>query len=495
MQISNNFSYNLGIQTSQNKNNNNINNIKLVYGKDNIYFQKQSSSPSFQGNPINAFKSYMQYQRAKRIVATVSKDVYSRPNSEKFLFRNLSMEVIEGLQYGIDVFKGLSMKDIQYLSENLHVIAVKRGCNNMCSHCYADAKPSNREMSWEDFTSITNGFKKLRERLCGFPLFGENLPVGSDSMINKTTELFYDADCMAISVKDKKGKVHDFRDLVTELYNGLGRRSAFDTSGWSPENTAMQKRAEEYVEYFSKPENMDKLNQFNLSFNVFSATNVAAVKAYRAGDIERARRLQDKFSDKIANSIFTFTPFLKEKKFNIMQRSFGVFLDDSAVGFDICAMFSYSKLVKEKVQKLYEKDLNGTQKYIKSKADIEKYMKLLSKKLEKVDTSLNSSGRMKEFMKSFGIKAEMQDHTETTKIMYEDLKNNGRYHRIIAEKLIDADGRVYHMDYARFFPTEIQLNLKNKTAAPRLANLREDCPISSDIINRPEYRKTIDDFI
>ena len=51
------------------------------------------------------------------------------------------------------------------------------------------------------------------------------------------------------------------------------------------------------------------------------------------------------------------------------------------------------------------------------------------------------------------------------------------------------------MDYARFFPTEIQLNLKNKEAAPKLANLREDCLITNEMINRAEARYTLDDVI
>lgn len=485
MKINNNYSYNLNMNTLQNNPK-----IRFVYEDDR--FEKETTS--FKGNPITTLKDYMRYKRVQKIVAASAKEVYSRPNGNEFQFRNLSMEVIEGLQYGIDIFKGLSMKDIQYLSENLHVIAVKRGCNNMCGYCYADAKPSNREMSWEDFTSITQGFKKLRERLCGFPLFGENMHKDSDNFIYKTTELFYDSDCMNLAIKDKKGQIHDFRDLVTELYEGLGRPSAFDTSGWAPENKMMQKRAEEYVEYFSQPENMEKLRQFNLSFNVFNASNVAAVKALRSGDVERAKRLQDKFTDRIANAIFTFTPLLKEEKFNIMQRAFG-FEAVNAEGFNIEAMFALIQQVIEKVSNLYVSDLNGEQKYIKSQQDLEQNIKILIQKMNKISPALNSSGRMREFMNSFGIKAPMQDHTESTKVMYRDLQTHGRYHRFLAHKLIDADGRVYHMDYARFFPTEIQLNLKNKSATPPLANLREDCPITDEMINRVETRYSLDDFI
>lgn len=452
------------------------------------------NAPAFQANPISAAKDYFRYLKVRNFVQGLANYVKDHPNREKLYFRHVSMEALEGLQYGIKVFKGLSMKDIQYLSENLHVIAVKRGCNNMCGYCYADAKPSKREMSWEDFTSLTQGFKTLKSRLCGFPLFGENR-LRDEDVIYKTTELFYDSDCMALAIKDKKGKEHDFRDMVTELYEGLGRRSCFDTSGWISENKIMQKRAEEYAEYFAKPENMDKLNAFNVSFNVFNASNVAAVKAFRTGDSERGKRLQDKFVDRMANVFFTFTPLLNNDKFHVLQRSFGYVSNGSAEGFDFAAMMTYRNRVIKRVKKLYEQDFKGEQKYIKSQSDIEKNIKLLEKKLESIDTGLNSSGRMLEFMRSFGIKVPMQDHTETTKIMEEDLKANGRYHRYLAHKLIDADGRVYHMDYARFFPTEIQLNFSDKSPTPKLANIRDDFVVTKDIINRPEERRPLNDFI
>ena len=172
-----------------------------------------------------------------------------------------------------------------------------------------------------------------------------------------------------------------------------------------------------------------------------------------------------------------------------MQRCFGL-KSQNAEGFDFNTMVALNRRVYDKVKKLYEADLNGAQRYIKTQEDLKENLQILSKKLERIDTGLNSSGRMLEFMKSFGIKAPMQDHTESTKIMYEDIKTNGRYHRYLAHKLIDTDGRVYHMDYARFFPTEIQLNIENKTPTPPLANLRKDCVISKEMINQAENRYT-----
>lgn len=447
---------------------------------------KTPASPAFTGNPLKPLNDYVKFLKVKSYVSAVTKELDRLPENQMPIFRNLSMEYMEGLQYGIKVFKGLSMKDIQYLSENLHVIAVKRGCKNMCGYCYADAKPSKREMSWEDFKLITDGFKTLRKRLGNLPLFGENMTKGEDTLIYKSTELFYDSDCMDIAVKDKKGRLHDFIDLTNELHGSLGRKTVFDTSGWNPDNKKLQERAEKYAQYFAKPENMDKLNAFNLSFNCFNASYVAGVKALKAGNKDVYLRLKDKFTDRIANAIFTFTPLLKNEKFNILIRSFGL-TARNADGFDIAAMFNLIENVTKKLEKLYQNDLNGSQKYIKSADDIKFYLTLASEKMDKIDTALNSSGRMQDFMKQFNIKAPMQDHTETSKIMFEDLQQNGRYHKYLAMKLIDTDGRVYHMDYARFFPTEIQLNIKDKSATPKLANLRKQFAITKDLINRKEY--------
>ena len=442
--------------------------------------------PAFTGNPLKPLSDYVKFLKVKSYVSAVTKELDRLPENQMPIFRNLSMEYMEGLQYGIKVFKGLSMKDIQYLSENLHVIAVKRGCKNMCGYCYADAKPSKREMSWEDFKLITDGFKTLRKRLGNLPLFGENMTKGEDTLIYKSTELFYDSDCMDIAVKDKKGRLHDFIDLTNELHGSLGRKTVFDTSGWNPDNKKLQERAEKYAQYFAKPENMDKLNAFNLSFNCFNASYIAGVKALKSGDSEKYLRLKDKFTGRIANALFTFTPLAKNEKFNVMTRCFG-FDARNAKYFDIPAMVWLRENVLENLEYLYSADLNGAQKYVKNEKDIKSFTNLMADKMNGFDCSLNSSGRMKQFMKDFNIKAPMQDHTETSKIMFEDLQQNGRYHKYLAMKLIDTDGRVYHMDYARFFPTEIQLNIKDKSATPKLANLRKQFAITKDLINRKEY--------
>ena len=350
------------------------------------------------------------------------------------------------------------------------------------------SEPQKREMSWEDFTAITQGYKTLRKRFHGLDIFGKNNPVSQSHPIYRTTELFYDADCMDLDIKDKNGNVYDFIDLSDELYNSLGRHTVFDTSGWMKNIPRMQERAEKYVEHFSKPENIDKLSAFNLSFNVFNASYVASRRALAQKDYAKAKRLKSKYTDNIANALFTFTPLVNHPKFNILMRSFGSNAK-KANDFNMVAMSDLRKDVLAKLQDLYFADLNGEQKYIKDLNSLQETMGYVSRKMSAIDTGLNSSGRMKSFMEDFGISAPMQDHRETTKLAEEELEKLGRYHRHIMHRLIDADGKVYHMDYARFFPTEIQLNIPNKDKpAPRLANMVDDFVVTKEILNRPEVQ-------
>lgn len=450
------------------------------------YIQSDPAPVSFSGNPLKEFKHIAEYLHAQSAVKKLKNYIERTNQQDSFWLRNYSMEYIEGLQYGIKVFKGLTMKEIQYLSENLHVIAVKRGCKNMCAHCYADAKPQNREMSWEDFTTITRGFKTLRKRFQGLDIYGQNNPVTRKDIIDQTTELFYDADCMDLAIKDKKGRVYDFTELSTELYESLGRRTAFDTSGWNRNNTKMQQRAEKYAEYFSAPQNMEKLNAFNLSINVFNASYVASRKAFKNGDFDKAKRLRERYVDNMANTIFTFTPLIENPKFHILIRSFDS-KAQNAGGFTTKNLRNLAEDIIERVGELYNKDLNGSRKYIKSQDMMDEKMVNLLLKINHLDTSLNSSGRMKKFMEEFGIKAPLLEYDATMKEVIRNLKEDGRYHKYIMERLIDTDGKVYHMNYARFIPTEIQLNIPQKNIpSPKLANMQEDFVITKELINRPE---------
>lgn len=234
---------------------------------------------------------------------------------------------------------------------------------------------------------------------------------------------------------------------------------------------------------------MEKLSAFNVSFNVFNASYIASVKALKKGDIQKAKDLRERFVNNMANTLFTFTPLVENPKFDILVRTFG-FNSKNSKYFDISAMYSLIDEVLKKVEIFYKSDLNGPQKYIKTSSDYEKKLNCLKNKLSKIDTGLNSSGRMKSFMKEFGIiDKNMLQYDDSVKNLAEDIQQRGRFHRYITHRLIDTDGKVYHMTYASFFPTEIQLNITGKDKpAPALANLYKDFLIERKLINSPEEK-------
>ena len=151
-----------------------------------------------------------------------------------FDLQDYDMEKIEGIQRGIPVFDGLTMSEIAFMFEDLHAIAVKRGCSNQCLHCYADAKPAGKDhdgyitrMPFEDFVELTSGIKTLRTRIGQSPIKYNG---------QSYTDLFYDADGMEISLFDKNGVEHDFTELNDILYDATKSKAVFDTAGWNPNN-------------------------------------------------------------------------------------------------------------------------------------------------------------------------------------------------------------------------------------------------------------------
>ena len=139
--------------------------------------------------------------------------------------------------------------------------------------------------------------------------------------------------------------------------------------------------------------------------------------------------------------------------------------------------------------------MGNSQKYIKNPENIKKYMDLAAEKMKLIDTSLNSSGRMKQFMKEFDIEEKLLDLSESDLAIFLDIERRGRFHNIAAHKFIDADGRVYYMNYSMFFPTEIRFHIKDKTPTLPLANLKNRCLVTREIINREEIPGKLSDYI
>lgn len=174
---------------------------------------------------------------------------------------------LEGIQKGIKVFENLTMQQINFLARSLSEIALQRGCNNMCSHCYAEAMPPSyqkaenkiNKIDFEDFENLCNGFKELNKRL-GFNII--------ESYPENYITLFHDSDASMIFLQDKQGKTYDYLDLAKMLNDVADKLIIFDTTGWNLQDKKTQKRMEKLVKKAINTDEYDFVI-FNISANPF----------------------------------------------------------------------------------------------------------------------------------------------------------------------------------------------------------------------------------
>ena len=231
-----------------------------------------------------------------------------------------NLDFLEGIQDGIKVFDGLSLKDISFIGENLHTIATKQGCYSRCIHCYAQAqkplesKKNNNIVNtilFEDLKALVHGFRILEKRT--------GLSFTSAKIQDNYKALVYDADCIDIAINDLKGNVYEFPELANMIYKTLHQKCIFDTSGWNPRNTRLQQRAERIAEYYSK--NKDSLYQFNISINPFHSIYIKSLEMKKSGKPETAKKLYDCYIERISNAIFTFIPVCKNYNSELIIRA------------------------------------------------------------------------------------------------------------------------------------------------------------------------------
>ncbi|MCM1004426.1 MAG: hypothetical protein NC408_08810 [Candidatus Gastranaerophilales bacterium] len=405
-----------------------------------------------------------------------------KSKTETILQRDFDLNKLDGIQEGIKIFKGLNMKEIAFFLLTVREFAAFRGCYNMCSHCYADAKPPIKEkdnyiqrMSWEDFTSITEGIKELNNRLGFYATAPED---NDDAYIAP----FHDADCIDIVLKDKLGNEHDFIDISKELSEATGVPVIFDTSGWFLNNRTAQQRAEKFVEYFKRTENFKNIFQFNISFNPFHSANTKSVMLTREGKSEdKAKKLRDLYTTRMANVFYTFSPMLRHKNFNLIIRGF----EDGCAELDGFTKSDIQLLFKEtmaKLKQLYIEDMNTTKKHIKNKKDMLRKLHEYKKRYI-VYTDLNYTERLLKLNNS-----DNQYLEKTNRILG---INNDNIKNLIApyyepfRGILDANGDYYLTSYIASYPTEIKLNLStsDKHTAPIRPNLQENLIVTKNTIN------------
>lgn len=353
---------------------------------------------------------------------------------------------LNGLQYGIKVFTGMTMKEIAFLFGNLHAIATNRGCFNKCIHCYAEAEPKTTmmrhnlmtEMAYEDFESVINGISELNNRLGFNPLKQYRKTI--------TPSLFYDSDCIDLEMKNNSGETIDFRQLNDLFCEKVGLKSIFDTSGWTPKNSKLQKRAEAIVKYFLTGDNKNKAVVINLSINPFHALNVASVEAQKAGDFAKAKKFRDLYTDRMANAMYTFVPLIPTGKLR-------------------CILLAVKGLTGFKGYR--EKDLRSLIDEILEKVQA-KYPP------EQAEQALHDIRYFRQITtKIGGVKPQGRAQKLFMPVSGDQLKNAFKqFRRLFSLKhwlrtkgwyaVIDANGEIFLTSYTKNVPTELQLNFINR---------------------------------
>jgi len=395
--------------------------------------------------------------------------------TDDIALKNLNLTKLEGLQDGIKVFAGLSMKEIAFVFNKPHFLLASRTCNNMCEHCYADApgiisKKSTfvKNASMEDFTSFVDGTAELEKRL-GFKLLGRK---------EKDCLAFvYDSDNMLVELSDKIGKNYDFTDLTELLYNKIKTKSLFDTAGWVPSSQKMQQRAEKIVAYLAKDDNYKKTHQINISVHPFHEVMTISRKYEEMGNVEKALEKRELYTDRMANTLFTFTPVLDKPNFNILQNA----LENASWAKKGCRVDDLKLLdseIFEKLKQKYAEDLSGEQKFIKTPSQIEHYTKILDKKFEKIRIA-DPLGKGRTFFPK-KTQEEFLKTREKSLFLIEAFDSK----KTTFLNLIDVNGNCFQTNNDILVPTAVKLNYSNKRIPAVPFKEVSETKIDKYIINR-----------
>lgn len=471
----------------------NYSNISLIdKNQQHIKSQQQSVSlpdfkPVFCGNlPINIPSNKFLSAKAYLNQAMQNFQKVKKPNLYMF-----DLNKLDGIQDGIKVFDGLNMKEIAFVADTIAEIAVNRGCRNVCVHCYANAKAPVKEtanqinkMSWNDFSSLTDGFEELNKRM-GFSIFNQK---GNEHAMAIP---FHDADCSAIVLKDNNGNEHDFIDIAERFEKVFNLPILFDTAGWNIKDTKAQKRMEKYVEYYSRPENFNKLDGFNLSVNPFHAMYVKSLELKQNQKPELAQKLYNIYTDRMANVLYTLTPLLKNPNFEFLARA--IANDSKSIkGLKVKDLQILYMDILEKLNNLYKKDINGAQKIVRNEDEAFKYFSDYYERLQRISPSISVSERGSKIVnENDKLAVESQERCIQSLEDMLSLKGIKEFRKINKQMdrhfygLIDANGKYYLTTYHITFPTEIKFNFENqnKTTAPIAPYLQENIPLKKSVIN------------
>lgn len=403
----------------------------------NKYIPVFTSSCSSEFIPSNNLIKYKKAQKYTQSVIKKHKIVdLDRCNLNK----------LDGIQHGINVFDGLNITQIRLLYKYLGSISVYRGCSNGCVHCFAEAKPNIQNsnninsMSWEDLENLTKGFAELNKRLG----FGKNTP----NPLEKPVIIpFVDADSMEIVLKDKNNIEHDMIDIAKVFTSNMNRRVLFDSSGWNPKSSKMQKRAEKYVEYMK---NNNDFVSIHISLNPFHKLHAKYVEYINSNPV-LAQKFRNLYTDRMANVFYTFTPVMKKPEFRVLNRA----VNNNAECNENFKENAHRILISEiraKLETMYKSQGMPN-------SEIEKNLSLFDRKTEFINTKkLTAIGRMENLFPPNSPEHNIPNKHHMMNLQHpQNIINNPN-----SQFIIDCNGKVYLTDFFNVIGTDISLNLGNK---------------------------------
>ena len=433
---------------------------KKIYGQDNRIIRQNLAMPVADTIVLKSkAPSFGNLKNAQEYLNRTKKELSSIVHNNNFDIRHFNIYKLEGIQEGIPLFDGLSIKEISFIGNRLIDFALKRGCHNKCVHCFADAHPPLHikdknskfinSVSWEDFQKFCNGFEELNKRL-GFKI------AKVDTASKNHIAPFYDSDCIDVILKDKSGQEHDLTEIIPMLYNATGKKILFDTAGWHPNNKKLQQRAEKYVRFFSNPKNEQYIESINISLNPFHSLNAKSIELLNS-DPSRAEKFRNLYLQRMVNVIYTMSPLFDIKKFNIINRCapYTMSVDDE---FKKKSYKLLIKDIKNNLQEKYEHDIPIYKKIFYKITNKSSPLKQVQVLLDDISTYVLPLGRMEKLVQKNSMSIEKVKEAKKTNIIFSNsCHKNPRY-----ELLIDANGKIYLTDEYTTFPTELQLNFENK---------------------------------
>ena len=406
---------------------------------------------------------------------------------------------LEGIQYGIDVFKDLSMREILFLAYKSTNLMVIRGCENLCAHCFRSAVPARKDelssMPFEDFKKIMDGFSEINKRINKilrnkknkFTFVGDKqnaIVLGYNADV---AAFFLDSDGMNVMAKDSNGKEYDFVDLTELIYNKMGKRSLFDTSGWDPKDEVLQARAEKYANYFNEQEDLEKVEQINLSINTYHPLYRDSYKlGYRAGtendmtnpNIRRGKDLYDSYVERAANMLATLG-FIKHVN---LLLTFSISAEKHMDGMYFSDLKQIMSDVEKRCYEILKKRCSADEYAEKSKKIKDLIYYALSGDEYKHEHSnkvrCTYEGRYRTLYNSNNPNHMKTYHSTTKKIPDINTLSPDEYKSIFKyyNCIIDANGQIYYFEKSssiRSMEKQLEISTNGKKT-PKIANLDTD---------------------